>query len=128
VSRSPSTSKAALQAAAARERVAAVLRAVRRIPRGRVATYGDVAREAGLPGRARLVGRVLRDAPASASLPWHRVVGAGGRLSVCAFAPHAALTQRLRLEREGVRFTRGGLVDLRAHQAKLPRARAVVAE
>jgi methylated-DNA-protein-cysteine methyltransferase-like protein len=116
----PSTPKTKTEAAAAQERVAAVLRAVRRIPRGRVATYGDVARAAGLPGRARLAGRVLRDAPASASLPWHRVVGAGGRLSVGAFAPHAALTQRLRLEREGVRFTRGGRVDLRSHRVDRP--------
>ena len=108
--------------------MAAVLRAVRRIPRGRVATYGDIARAAGLPGRARLVGRVLRDAPASAALPWHRVVGAGGRLSVGAFAAHAALPQRLRLEREGVRFSRGGHVDLRAHRAKLPPARTLVTD
>lgn len=128
MSRPPSTPKSASRAAAARERVAAVLRTVRRIPRGRVATYGDIARAAGLPGRARLVGRVLRDAPASASLPWHRVVGAGGRLSVGAFAPHAALTQRLRLAREGVRFTRGGRVDLRAHRVRLPRTRIVVAD
>jgi len=122
------TKRASAKAAAAQERVAAVLRAVRRIPRGRVATYGDIARAAGLPGRARLVGRVLREAPASAALPWHRVVGAGGHLSVGAFAPHAALTQRLRLEREGVRFTRGGRVDLRSHRAKPPRARASVAD
>jgi methylated-DNA-protein-cysteine methyltransferase-like protein len=96
-----------------------VLRAVRRIPRGRVATYGDVARAAGLPGRARLVGRVLRESPPDPSLPWHRVVAAGGRLAVAAWAPHAAITQRLRLEREGVRFTRGGAVDLRDQRARL---------
>jgi methylated-DNA-protein-cysteine methyltransferase-like protein len=111
--------KSAQRAAAAQERVAAVLRVVRRIPRGRVATYGDVARAAGLPGRARFVGLVLRESPASSGLPWHRVVGAGGRLAVAAYAPHAALTQRLRLEREGVRFTRGGAVDLRAQRARL---------
>lgn len=107
------------RAAAARQRVAAVLHAVRRIPRGRVATYGDVALAAGLPGRARLVGHVLRESPASAGLPWHRVVGAGGRLSVAAFAPHAATTQRMRLEREGVAFTRGGQVRLDGQRARL---------
>ena len=90
----------------------AILRAVRAIPRGSVATYGEVARAAGLPGRARLVGRVLREAPGSSAVPWHRVVAAGGRLAVAAYAPHAALTQRMRLEREGVRFTRGGRVRL----------------
>ena len=100
------------------DRAVAVLAAVRRIPRGRVATYGDVAAAAGLPGRARLVGHVLRKAPsvAAGGIPWHRVVAAGGRLALAAFAPHAALTQRMRLEREGVRFTRGGRVDLEQHR------------
>jgi methylated-DNA-protein-cysteine methyltransferase-like protein len=97
-----------------RSRVTAILRAVRAIPRGTVSTYGDVARAAGLPGRARLVGRVLREAPGSAAVPWHRVVAAGGRLAVAAYAPHVAVTQRMRLEREGVRFTRGGRVRLNA--------------
>jgi methylated-DNA-protein-cysteine methyltransferase related protein len=50
------------------------------IPRGQVSTYGAVARAAGLPGRARLAGRALRLAPRSMHLPWHRVVGAGGRI------------------------------------------------
>jgi methylated-DNA-protein-cysteine methyltransferase related protein len=50
------------------------------IPRGQVSTYGAVARAAGLPGRARLVGRALRLAPKAFHLPWHRVVGAGGRI------------------------------------------------
>ena len=50
------------------------------IPRGQVSTYGAVARAAGLPGRARLVGRALRLAPKTMHLPWHRVVGAGGRI------------------------------------------------
>ena len=90
--------------------------AVRRIPRGRVAIYGDVAARAGLPGRARLVGTVLRRSPEGASLPWHRVVGAGGVLSVGRYAPHVARTQRLRLEREGVRFTRAGRVELAQHR------------
>jgi len=50
------------------------------IPRGQVSTYGSVARAAGLPGRARLAGRALRLVPKTAHLPWHRVVGAGGRI------------------------------------------------
>ncbi len=98
---------------AAHDRIRAV---VRRIPRGRVATYGDVAARAGLPGRARLVGTVLGMSPEGTSLPWHRVVGAGGVLSVGRYAPHAARTQRLRLEREDVRFTRAGRVDLARHR------------
>jgi methylated-DNA-protein-cysteine methyltransferase-like protein len=54
--------------------------------------------------------------PGGSLLPWHRVVGAGGILSVGRYAPDAAHTQRLRLEREGVRFTRGGRVDLARHR------------
>src|SRR5689334_6261826 len=90
----------------------AILKVIRSIPRGRVATYGDVAARAGLPGRARLVGTILRRS--MGVLPWHRVVGAGGVLSVGKYAPHAALTQRMRLEKEGVRF-RGARVDLSRH-------------
>jgi methylated-DNA-protein-cysteine methyltransferase-like protein len=58
----------------------AIWDAVSLIPRGQVATYGAVARAAGLPGRARLTGYALRVAPKSMHLPWHRVVGAGGRI------------------------------------------------
>jgi methylated-DNA-protein-cysteine methyltransferase-like protein len=50
------------------------------IPRGKVSTYGAVARAAGLPGRARLTGFALRVAPKELNLPWHRVLGAGGRI------------------------------------------------
>jgi methylated-DNA-protein-cysteine methyltransferase-like protein len=89
---------------------------IRKIPLGFVATYGDIADRAGLPGRARLVGTVLGMSPGGSSLPWHRVVGAGGVLSVGRYAPHAGRTQRMRLEREGVRFTRGGRVDLARHR------------
>ena len=54
---------------------------VARIPSGRVATYGQVAELAGLPGRARLVGHTLSRLPADTGLPWHRVVNSQGRLS-----------------------------------------------
>jgi methylated-DNA-protein-cysteine methyltransferase related protein len=89
----------------ARERAAAIRKAVRAIKRGSISSYGEVARRAGLPGRARLVGQVLRDSAAAARLPWHRVTGAGGRI---AFAPDSAhaRTQLARLAREGVQ-TRG---------------------
>lgn len=56
-----------------------VLRVVARIPTGRVATYGDVARMAGRPGAARAVGNILREAP-DPGLPYHRVIGAGGAI------------------------------------------------
>jgi methylated-DNA-protein-cysteine methyltransferase-like protein len=70
------------------------------IPRGCVSTYGAVAAAAGLPGRARLTGRALRLAPKGLHLPWHRVVGAGGRI---VFPPtslqHREQTRRLKAEK-----------------------------
>ena len=82
---------------------------VRRIPRGKVATYGQIAQAAGFPGRARQVVWALRSARPG-SLPWHRVVGAGGKISL---PGESGLEQRIRLESEGVRF-RGSKVDLAA--------------
>jgi methylated-DNA-protein-cysteine methyltransferase related protein len=86
------------------------------IPRGSVSTYGAVARAAGLPGRARLAGRALRESPKEMKLPWHRVVGAGGKIVF----PKASLHHReqaRRLRAEGVavkagRVSREALVDL----------------
>ena len=91
-----------------------VYQAVRRIPRGRVATYGQVAALAGTPRGARAVGwalRALRGRQAS-RVPWHRVVAAGGRLSPRVGGGEAR--QRARLVAEGVVF-RAGRVDLRRH-------------
>ena len=76
---------------------------VRRIPRGRVASYGQVAELAGLPGRARQVGYALRALPSETRLPWHRVVDARGALSPRA-DPDGVRSQRYLLEREGVAF------------------------
>ncbi len=73
------------------------------IPVGAVLNYGEVARRAGLPGRARLVGRALGLAPKRLQLPWHRVVNAQGRISFPADSD-AGRTQRQRLEAEGVVF------------------------
>jgi methylated-DNA-protein-cysteine methyltransferase-like protein len=89
-------------------RAAAILRAVRAIKRGTFVSYGEVARRAGLPGRARLVGTVLRESGDSPRLPWHRVTGAGGRIAFPA-GSRAAREQIRRLEREGVK-TRGNRV------------------
>lgn len=91
-----------------------IYRAVRRIPRGQVVTYGQLADLAGLPRRARLAGYALAALHGSTSVPWHRVVGAGGRLSLMRRSPDAGLTQRIRLENEGVRFDARGRVDLKA--------------
>ena len=76
------------------------------IPRGQVTTYGAVARAAGLPGRARQSGYALRVAPASMQLPWHRVVGAGGRI-VFPRSSREYREQARRLRAEGVSVTDG---------------------
>lgn len=97
---------------------ARILRAVAAIPRGRVATYGEIAALAGLPGRARLVGFVLRNL-GDGTVPWHRVVNAGGRISLTG---DGATLQRRRLEREGVRFDGRARIDL-VRFGLAPRAR-----
>ena len=101
---------------------ARVYAVVRRIPRGKVATYGQVAALAGLPRRARFVGYALHALPTGSVVPWHRVVNAAGKLSLGAISPAGALEQRMRLEREGVRFA-GGRVRLREFGWQ-PRARS----
>ncbi len=87
-----------------------ILSIIRKIPPGRVSTYGLIATAAGLPRRARLVGRILRDSPLADGVPWHRVVGAGGRVS----QRHGtgAGEQRDRLQAEGIEFEDGGRIDL----------------
>ena len=81
------------------------------IPKGKVATYGQVAAAAGYPLYHRAVARLLR-VTSGHSIPWQRVVGAGGAIKL---RFEAGAEQRLRLEIEGVRF-RGRNVDLAAHQ------------
>src|SRR5580700_1349163 len=76
------------------------------IPRGQVSTYGAVARAAGLPGRARLAGFALKVAPRELHLPWHRVVGAGGRIAFPK-SSREHLEQARRLRAEGVVVRKG---------------------
>jgi methylated-DNA-protein-cysteine methyltransferase-like protein len=92
------------------QRDAAIRKAVRQIPKGKVATYGQVAAAAGFPLYHRQVVQVLRKA--GGALPWQRVVGAGGEIK---FRYDAGQEQRVRLEMEGVRF-RGKRVDMGEHQ------------
>ncbi|HEY7635402.1 MAG TPA: MGMT family protein [Gemmatimonadales bacterium] len=89
----------------------AIYRIVRRIPRGRVATYGQVAELAGLAGHARQVGYALHALPSGTTVPWHRVVNAAGGISLRT-SPGAELTQRMLLQREGIRFDARGRLSL----------------
>jgi methylated-DNA-protein-cysteine methyltransferase-like protein len=93
---------------AARE--AAFRRVILSIPKGKVATYGQVAEAAGYPRYHRAVARMLRTAPTN-QLPWQRVVGAGGEIKL---PLEAGAEQRLRLRMEGVTF-RGKRVNLDVH-------------
>jgi len=92
-------------------------RAIRAIPRGKVCTYGGIAKAAGFPGAARQVAKVLRR---SFGLPWQRVLGAGGEIKL---RGDSAIEQRLRLESEGVRF-RGRKVDMKSHEFTRPLTKA----
>lgn len=89
-----------------------VFAVVRRIPRGHVATYGQVAVLAGFPRHARQVGYALSALHADAPVPWHRVVNAKGEISCRRRDAGGAMVQRLRLEQEGVAL-RGGRVPLK---------------
>jgi methylated-DNA-protein-cysteine methyltransferase-like protein len=85
---------------------------VRKIPRGRVTTYGTVARLAGLHGQARLVGYALSALRDGTGVPWHRVINAQGRLALERAASSAGVTQFMRLGREGVRVDAAGRISL----------------
>ncbi|MGA7413636.1 MAG: MGMT family protein [Bryobacteraceae bacterium] len=91
----------------------AIVRVIQQIPRGQVATYGQVAAAAGYPRYHRQVAQVLRRI--GHSLPWHRVLGAGGQIKT---RLDGGLEQRLRLEMEGVRF-RGSRVNMAEHRSTL---------
>ncbi len=88
---------------------------VKQIPRGKVATYGQIARLLGAPRSARVVGWAMHGTPHGARVPWQRVVQRGGSLSpsVCPTDPGR---QRRLLEREGVTFLLDGRIDMAAHQ------------
>jgi methylated-DNA-protein-cysteine methyltransferase related protein len=93
------------------ERIYAV---VRRIPRGRVATYGQVAQLAGLARQARQVGYALNRLADDGDVPWHRVINARGEISPRAI-PDDGRYQRILLTAEGIRFSPAGRVDLDRH-------------
>ena len=94
------------------EAVEAICAVIRRIPLGWVATYGQVAAMAGMPRRARLVGRVLQRLDPGTKIPWHRVVNAKGEVSFSLSRNGGDILQRRLLEKEGLRFDARNRLDL----------------
>ena len=100
---------------ARRSSYAMIYDTVARIPYGRVATYGQIAALAGLPGHARQVGYALHATPEARDIPWHRVINAQGEVSRRSERQFESIQQQL-LEAEGIAFTAAGHVDLRRYQ------------
>lgn len=98
--------------------------AVKRIPRGRVATYGQIATLAGIDGHARQVGYALNALPQGSDVPWHRVVNSFGEVSPRSGNDSHEL-QRMLLEAEGIEFDARGKIDLRRYrwEARRPQRR-----
>jgi methylated-DNA-protein-cysteine methyltransferase-like protein len=84
---------------------------ITRIPEGKVATYGQIARLAGFGGHARMVGYALHALPSGSTVPWHRVINAQGKISLRSDGDFA-LIQRRMLEEEGVEFSESGRISL----------------
>jgi methylated-DNA-protein-cysteine methyltransferase related protein len=99
-----------------------IYRQVKKIPRGRVSTYGGVAKAMRLRAGARAVGYALAACPSGQGIPWHRVLGAGGRIRVP--EPHAALQRKL-LESEGVKI--GATVDMKIYGWQFRKSKAASA-
>jgi len=91
-----------------------IWKTVRKIPRGKVATYGGVARASGLPRQARLVGYALHNLPPNFDIPWHRVINSQGRISLPKNGGHHERQRRL-LEKEGIAFLKDR-VDLKRYE------------
>ena len=93
-----------------------IYKTVKKIPRGRVATYGQIAELAGLEGHARQVGYALHNLPGASDVPWHRVINAKGEISPRSAGDSHEL-QRMLLEAEGVGFV-GDRVELKRFRWK----------
>lgn len=92
-----------------------ILEVVARIPYGRVASYGQVAKMAGLPRHARLVGKVLQNLEECSDIPWHRVLNAQGKISLSKTNDQGENVQAIRLIDEGI-MVMGGRVKLSQYQ------------
>src|SRR5947199_10484126 len=101
-----------------------VYRLVKRIPRGRVLSYGAVAKAVRLRGGARTAGHAMAACPAGRGIPWHRVLGAGGKLLIR--EPYASLQRKL-LESEGVEMTERR-VNMKRHEWNVPRSKKQISK
>lgn len=99
----------------------------RRIPHGRVATYGQIAALAGIPRQARLVGYALHRLPERSGVPWHRVINSKGEVSTRApsLITGEENLQQLMLEKEGIDFDRNGRCDLSRFQWRPRKKKAI---
>jgi len=97
-----------------------VFELVKKIPRGRVMTYGRLAKALRLRGGARTAGRAMAASPSGRGVPWHRVVGAGGKLLIR--EPYASLQRKL-LETEGLRLTEKRILDFSDYEWSPSKAR-----
>lgn len=94
----------------------AIYQIVRQIPAGQVATYGQIAELANLPGQARLVGYALYRVDHDVDIPWHRVINAKGEVSESPRRYGSDHRQRALLEQEGIQFSPNGKVQLRIYR------------
>lgn len=93
--------------------------AVKKVPRGKVATYGQIAALAGMPRHARQVGYALHSLPAGSKLPWHRIINSQGKISLRGL-DGSDDWQRILLEEEGVEFGVSSRINLKKHQWQPP--------
>jgi methylated-DNA-protein-cysteine methyltransferase-like protein len=93
-----------------------IIKIIKSIPRGKVATYGQIARLAGYPNGARQVVRILHTCTEKYDLPWHRVINAKGEIALSIY--NGADEQKARLETEGIVFSEEFKVDLKQYQWK----------
>ena len=100
---------------ASQEMAEMILAVVNQIPYAKVATYGQIARLAGLPKHARLVGRVLSHLESDTNIPWYRVINAQAKISLKQLDDHGQNIQQQKLMQEGICF-RGDRVDLKRYQ------------
>lgn len=92
-----------------------ILEVVAQIPNGKVATYGQVAKMAGLPRHARLVGKVLQNLTSESQIPWHRVINAQGKITLSQLDAKGNNIQALKLQQEGI-VVISGRIKLRQYQ------------